>query len=184
MNVNVPTVCSGPSLLTSCNNTSHMTTFTSPIGCDGGRTTFSLQANRSRVFWGFFEGVSRPALQGGLAYSVRFWCTPAQTNRTNGKKKTNPRLIRPKLNEAGVRVRVCNLSCSQMLKQMKGWTRVKRKRIYIAITAFREAMAATSVHGSVWMRTRSQEIVNGFSETDYIQHFRMTSATFNHSVCL
>lgn len=68
MNVNVPTVYSGQ--LTSwwneakCSSTSHMTTFTSPIGrmclwnyftrSDGGRTTFSLQANRSRAFFFFF----------------------------------------------------------------------------------------------------------------------------------
>lgn len=105
MTVNVPTVCSGQSTgwwkEPKCSHTSHMTTFTSPIGkmhlwnyftrSDGGRTTFSLQANCSRGF--FLKAYRNQHLK-----EVSLMCSafgahlPKQTAPTG---KTNPRLIQP-----------------------------------------------------------------------------------------
>lgn len=71
-----------------------------------------------------------------------------------------------------------------MLKEMMGRRGIKIRSVcsLLAIMAF----CAISVLRKVWMQSRSQKWwnsdMNGFSETDFIQAFRMTRAAFRDKV--
>lgn len=69
---------------------------------------------------------------------------------------------------------------------MTGGRRMKRRRMYITIMALWGATAASSVQRRVWARSQSRVWwdgdVNGFSETDVTQNFRITRVTFYHNV--
>lgn len=60
---------------------------------------------------------------------------------------------------------------------------MNRRTMYIAFMALRGARGATSVQ-SVWMHSGWDRDMNGFNERDFIQNFRLTMATPNHSVCI